>query len=173
MDSRCCTFTVVITVMPASSSSWMSCQRLALRAPGTFVCAISSTSTTSGRARQDRVDVHLGERRAAVDDRAARHDLQVAEHRLGVRAAVRLDIADDDVGAAVARRLALLEHPVRLADAGRGTEIDAQRADRHAPSLPALIGPGSCPLSGVTRQTGCTSWETTAPDLRRVRSRPT
>src|SRR4029450_777921 len=45
-------FTVVMTVMPASRSSWRSCQRLALRDPGTLVWAISSTRATWGlRAR--------------------------------------------------------------------------------------------------------------------------
>ena len=41
--------TVVMTSMPAASSSSMSCQRLALREPGTLVWASSSTSATFGR----------------------------------------------------------------------------------------------------------------------------
>ena len=42
-------FTVESTVIPASSSSSMSCQRLALREPGTLVWASSSTRATWGR----------------------------------------------------------------------------------------------------------------------------
>ena len=58
--------TVVMTSMPAASSSSMSCQRFSLRDPGTLVCASSSTSATFGRAGQDGVEVHLAELRAAV-----------------------------------------------------------------------------------------------------------
>ena len=47
-DSRCCTFTLLITSMPAFSSSSTSCQRLALRLPGTLVCASSSTMAICG-----------------------------------------------------------------------------------------------------------------------------
>ena len=48
-DSRCWTLTVVITSMPAVSSSSTSWWRLGLRDPGTLVWASSSTSTTWGR----------------------------------------------------------------------------------------------------------------------------
>ena len=48
IDSRCCTFTVEMTSIPASSSSSTSCQRFSLREPGTFVWASSSTSARSG-----------------------------------------------------------------------------------------------------------------------------
>jgi hypothetical protein len=41
--------TVVMTSMPAASSSSTSSQRLALRLPGTLVWANSSTSATAGR----------------------------------------------------------------------------------------------------------------------------
>jgi hypothetical protein len=44
--------------------------------------------------------------------------------------AVGLDEADDDVGARARRRRALLEHREGLADARRGTQVDAQLA-RH------------------------------------------
>ena len=52
------------------------------------------------RAREDRVDVHLLERRALVLDHLAGDDLEVADLLGGGRATVRLDEADDDVGAA-------------------------------------------------------------------------
>ena len=48
-DSRCSMFSVLITSTPASRISSTSCHRLALREPGVFVWARSSTSTTSGR----------------------------------------------------------------------------------------------------------------------------
>ncbi len=83
-DSRCWMLTVVRTVMPASSSSSMSCQRLALREPGTLVWASSSTSTTSGaRARTAsrsisvKVDAAVG--RASWRGTTSR----LAEHGLG------------------------------------------------------------------------------------------
>ena len=40
--------TVEMTLMPAASSSSMSCQRFSLRLPGTFVWASSSTSASCG-----------------------------------------------------------------------------------------------------------------------------
>ncbi len=43
------------------------------------------------------IDVHLLERRPAVLDSFARHDLEVADLLGGFRPAVRLDVADDDV----------------------------------------------------------------------------
>ena len=58
--------------------------------------------------------------------RAARHDLEVADLLGGVRAAVGLDEADDDVGAALVAPPALVEHRERLADAGRRSEVDAE-----------------------------------------------
>ena len=45
--------------------------------------------------------------------------------------AVGLDEPDDDVGAAVVPPAALVEHRERLADAGRGAEVDAELAARH------------------------------------------
>ncbi len=48
-DSRCCTFTAQITLIPASMSASTSSQRFRNLEPGTFVCASSSTSATVGR----------------------------------------------------------------------------------------------------------------------------
>ena len=93
-----------MTSMPASSSSSTSCQRFSLREPGTLVCASSSTSATCGPAGEHRVDVHLLERRAAVLDRAAAGTTSRSPICSAVfGAAVGLDEADDDVGAALAR----------------------------------------------------------------------
>ena len=48
-------------------------------------------------ARNDRLSVHLLERDAAILDLLARDDLQVADLLGRQRAAMRLDIADDDI----------------------------------------------------------------------------
>ena len=123
--------------MPAASSSSTSCQRFSLREPGTLVCASSSTRATCGSAGQDRVDVHLGERGAAVGDLAPRHDLQAVEQVGGVLAAVGLDEPDDDVGAALGSAVALAEHGVGLADARRRAEVDPQLPATHGTSSPS------------------------------------
>jgi hypothetical protein len=49
--------------------------------------------------REDRVEVHLLERLAAVLDPSSRNDLEALEERRGLGAPVRLDDADDDVEA--------------------------------------------------------------------------
>nr|BFE73563.1 hypothetical protein GCM10020092_068640 [Actinoplanes digitatis] len=74
---------------------------------------------------QERVQVHLGEIGPTVGHPTAGDHLQVADHRGGVRAAVRLDQPDDDVGAALGAAVRLLQHGVRLADARCGTKVDA------------------------------------------------
>ncbi len=98
-DSRCWMLTVVITSMPASRSSSTSCHRFSFRLPGMLLWASSSTRATAGRRASTRVEVELLERRTAVLEPLARHDLEPLELLGGVRAAVRLDDADDDVGA--------------------------------------------------------------------------
>jgi hypothetical protein len=77
------------------------------------------------RAGEDRVHVELGELAAAVDDRTPRHDLEADQQRVGPGPLVRLDQADDDVGAALDAPVRLAEHRERLADAGCGAEVDA------------------------------------------------
>ncbi len=72
------------------------------------------------------VEVELRELRALVLDFRARQDVDVLQQRLGFLAAVGLDDADDDVLAFIAKRPSRGEHRVRLADAGRRAEIDAQ-----------------------------------------------
>ena len=79
-----------------------------------------------GRPGDDRVGVHLGERRAAVGDLASRHDLQPLELGLGVRSPVGLDHAHDHVGPPRPAPVRLVEHGERLADARRGTEVDEE-----------------------------------------------
>ena len=55
-----------------------------------------------------------------------RHLLQVANARLRVRAAVRLDEPDDDVHALAAQFVCILEHPVALAHTGRRPDVHAE-----------------------------------------------
>ena len=128
--------TVVITSMPASSSSWTSCQRLAWVEPGTLVWASSSTSATSRMPGQHSVDVELGEARPPVGQHPPGDDLQAVEQLGDARPAVRFDEADDDVGAPGEPAPALVEHRVGLADAGGRAEVDPQLTPRHrAPFL--------------------------------------
>ena len=47
--SRCCTFIVEMTSIPASRRASTSCQRFSRAEPGALVWASSSTSTTWGR----------------------------------------------------------------------------------------------------------------------------
>src|SRR5262249_50096166 len=129
-DSRCWMLTVEMTSMPASSSSSTSCQRLALREPGTLVCASSSTSATSGlrasTACRRGVGVHFLEAGAAVGQPGPRHDFQPFDQLGGVLAPVGLHEAYDHVGAAFGPPVALAQHVVGLAHAGRVTEIDPE-----------------------------------------------
>jgi hypothetical protein len=78
-----------------------------------------------GLPGQHRLEVHLGELGAAVGDRRAGQHLEVADHRLGVFAAVGFDECDNHVGAAFGAAVRFLEHGVGLADAGGGAEVDA------------------------------------------------
>ena len=54
----------------------------------------------------------------------ARHDLEPLGERRGLGPVVRLEVADHDVAALGLRLPPFLEHPVRLADAGRHPEQD-------------------------------------------------
>ena len=78
--------------------------------------------------REDRVEVHLAERDAAVVDLAGRDHLEVADLLGGLGAAVGLDDADGDVDALLLEPLPLAEHRVRLADARRRAEVDLEPA---------------------------------------------
>ena len=68
---------------------------------------------------QDGEGVHLLDDDAAVLDPLARDDLEAVEELEGMRPPVRLDEADHDVRASFPASMALLEHAVGLADAGR------------------------------------------------------
>ena len=71
-------FSVEITVMPASSSASTSSQRFSCREPGTFVCASSSTSATSGRRARIASTSISSNVVPRYSTRPARHDLEVA-----------------------------------------------------------------------------------------------
>ncbi len=81
-------------------------------------------------ARQQRVEVHLGQRAPAVFDLAARHDLEAVEQCLGFAAPVGLDHADNDIGPLPEARLCSGEHLEGLAHARRGAEEQLQPAAR-------------------------------------------
>ena len=89
-----------------------------------------------GVASEHRVQVHLGEGRAAVAHRAPRHLLQSLGHRRSQPAAVSLKERDNHVRAPRPAPLAFAEHRVGLPDTGRCAEINAELSPchiRHAP----------------------------------------
>ena len=98
--------------------------------PGALVWASSSIRHSSGRRRRIAGQVHLLEHRVAVGDAPARNHLQALGlgDRLGP--AVRLEVADHDVASRLGLGLALLQHPVGLADAGGHAEEDLVIATR-------------------------------------------
>ncbi len=105
----------VLDVLPA----------LLVREPGTFVCASSSTSATSGRRARIASRSISSNVVPRYSTRPARYDLEVGDLLGGLRSAVRLDEADDDVRASLGPAVPLAQHRECLADAGRGTEVDA------------------------------------------------
>ena len=84
-----------------------------------------------GPAGQHGIEVHLVDRRPPVGHHPPRQDLQAVEQLGRVRSAVRLDEADDDVGAPLEAPVGLVEHRHGLADPGGGPEVDAQPAASH------------------------------------------
>ena len=121
-------FTVEITSMPGVAQLLDVLPALRVAGPRHVRVRELVDERDLGRPGEDRVDVHLLERRAAVLDRPPRHDLEVADLLRGARAAVRLDEADHDVGAALPPAAALVQHRVGLADAGGEPDVDAQLA---------------------------------------------
>ena len=119
-------FTAVITPMPASRISSDVLIALVVTAAGDIRVRELVDQAQLRLARKDRVEIHFFQDHAPVFDLAARHDLQVAELRLGLRASVRLDESDDDVDAIAPKRVCVLDHRVGLADAGRGADVDAE-----------------------------------------------
>ena len=90
------------------------------------MCASSSTTQSAGCSREDRVEVHLFQRDAAIVDRPPGNDLEIGDSRLGVCAPVALHEADHDVDAFATERVRVLDHRIGLADARRGADVDPQ-----------------------------------------------
>ena len=86
-------------------------------------------------ACQQRIEVELIEITAAILNATARQCRQAREKRVGLRPAVGLHDADDDVDALSSASLRDRKHLVRLADAGRGTEKDLQPSTALVPAL--------------------------------------
>ena len=128
-DSRCWMFSVVTTLMSASSSSSTSCHRLPFRQPGTFVGQLVHQRDLRA-AGKDRVQVHLAEVRPAVAHHPPRHRLQALGQRRGQLPAVRFHQRGHHVRAARPAALALRQHRVRLPHAGRRAQVHAQRPSR-------------------------------------------
>ena len=81
-----------------------------------------------GTAGERGVEIELLYRRPAILDAPPGQELQLLEQRLGLGAAVQLDVADDDVDAVVVLLARRLQHRVGLADTGRRAEEDLQLA---------------------------------------------
>ena len=100
-----------------------------------------------GPPRDHGVEVHLVELGTPVGHLLARHALETLGHLDRQGSVVRFDVPDDDIGAPGLAPLTLLEHPVRLADPGRGAEVDAQLPARcHCRTHPSILTGPLCSL---------------------------
>ncbi len=106
-----------------------------------------------GPAGEDRVGVHLGERGVPVGAGEPGDDVEALEHVLGVPAAVALDEAHHHVRPAFLPAAGLVEHPVRLADAGGRTEVHPQPATAGEGAGGEVAGHGRC--SFLRGRRGC------------------
>ena len=79
-----------------------------------------------GVPREHGVDVHLLQRHASVVFFAARHEFEAVHERLRLGALVVLHVPHRHVNALLLQRVGLLEHPVRLPDAGAVAEVHLQ-----------------------------------------------
>jgi hypothetical protein len=102
-------------------------------------------------AVEDAREVHLYEIQIAIR-RVARGDArQPVRLRLGLRTAVRLQVADHDVTSGLELRPPVLEHAIRLADARGHAQEDLVMTD-HAPRrLWTTRSISLIPMNGVTR----------------------
>src|SRR5665811_2412971 len=121
-------------------------------------------------AGDDCRDVEFGEARVPVAHGQAWHDVEALEHHGRLRAPVRLDQSHDDVDAAFAPTVRLVEHRVGLADPGRRAEEHAQ-----GPALPPfcvhLLHPSDAAQSS-TASAALSSRTLTRGSPRKPRSRP-
>ena len=79
-------------------------------------------------AREDRVEVHFGEREAAMLDGFAGDRRQAGRERVGFLASVGFDVTDDHVAPGGEFASGGFEHGVGLADAGGHAEKDLEPA---------------------------------------------
>jgi hypothetical protein len=86
-------------------------------------------------AREQGVEVHLGQRAAAIGDDPARHGFEAGHQPLGLAPSVALDDAGRHVDAVAPRRPGGLEHGVGLAHAWGGAEENLQPPAALAPGL--------------------------------------
>ncbi len=93
-----------------------------------------------GMPGESGVQVELLPNDAAISDRQRRQMLEALGEPLGLDAAMRLEIADHDVGAGRLGGARRLQHGVGLADAGGGAEEDAQPAAGGAGLLGLDVG---------------------------------
>ena len=101
---------------------------------------------TLGRRSSSQSIVGLGLGAAAGAVAHERRALEAARALLGRRAPVRLEVADDEVGALLGGQPRVAEHLVGLADARGGAEVEAQEStqmgrDGHGPSVGRARGP--------------------------------
>jgi hypothetical protein len=99
-------------------------------------------------AIDDRVGIHLFDGHAFVDDLLARHDVQAGGKLGSSGAAVGLNEANHDLGAALSTAVKLFEGGIGLADARRYTQVHAVASARAAAGLLAdavqhLFGTGT------------------------------
>ena len=86
--------------------------------------------------RDQRVEVHLLERLLLVGEPPARQHFEPLQQRFGLRPAMGLDHADDDIGAGLLPGMGALQHLVGLADAGSGADENLE------PAGAAVLAPG-------------------------------
>ena len=98
-----------------------------------------------GPARQDGVEVHLGERLAAVVDPAAGNELEPLGHLLGQDPAMAFDQAHHDIGAPISPSMTLTEHRVGLTHTRRRTQIHPQMSPSRGQLAGAACHTCHCP----------------------------
>jgi len=82
---------------------------------------------TAGKpSLMDRDDIHFFEGDTAVLDAPARHDFQIADLGLGVRASVGFDEPDHDIDAFATECVRVFQHRIGFAHARCGADVDAK-----------------------------------------------
>ena len=81
-----------------------------------------------GCSPENRIGIHFVEGATTIFDPSTRNDLQVFRLFDCVFSAVRLEVADDDIGTLLLQLLRLLEHPIGLSGSSSITEEYLQTA---------------------------------------------